>query len=106
MITMGKAQRDKGARFERAVVNLAAAYHLDARRTAPNQTQDGDAEFADVRVAGRRVECKHRQCIGAYLWQWLGDHDALVIKRDGAPALAVIPLADWLEMIGGKLEAE
>lgn len=93
----GKMSRNKGANFERAMVALAKNAGLEARRTAPNQTQDGSAEFGDIRIAGRKVECKHHatiskmfwnpcgndRCIkaGAVYWKWLEGHDALMLKR-------------------------
>lgn len=91
--------RDKGARFEREVVNLAIAAGLPARRTAPNQTQDGDTEFADVRIADLRVECKHHESIGDYIWRWLASNNALIIRKNRREPLAVIPLSTYLALL-------
>ena len=98
---MGKRSRDKGAGFERAVVTAAKAYGLDARRTAPNQTQDGDAVWGDVTINGLKVECRKRESIGGWVWEWLEGNDVLVLGRNRKPPLAVIPLAKMLDLLGG-----
>lgn len=99
---MGKMQRTKGATWERDVVNAARAMGLDARRTAPNQTQDGSTEYGDVTIEGKKCECKHhanipqwRELVNAALLDhcgfkpgkimagWLRGHDALILKQTG-----------------------
>jgi Holliday junction resolvase len=97
---MGKMQREKGARFERAVVEAAKAYGLDARRTS--MTQSGsDSEEADVLVAGKRVECKHRERLSIELWEWQEGVDFVVLKRNGKEPLAVLPMTKLFEMLKG-----
>lgn len=105
---MSAMQRRKGADFEREVVNAAKALGLDARRTAPNQTQDGSTSFPDVMIAGLRVECKHHKDIPHWqeilsaallvdritpsgdIAKWLAGHDALVLKQTGQPVPLVV----------------
>lgn len=55
---MGKASRDKGARFERSLASRFREYGYDARRTARYCGKSGDA--ADVQgLPGIHVEAKH-----------------------------------------------
>jgi len=106
---MSKMQRTKGATWERDVVNLAKSFGLDARRTAPNQTQDGSDTFGDVTINGLKCELKHHAVVPQWIemvncallgsWfkpkkivlSWITGHDALIIKRTGGwAALAVV----------------
>lgn len=118
---MGKMSRTKGAAFERWIVNEAKACGFDARRTAPNQTQDGSDEFGDVRIAGRKIECKHHKTIpkmfweetgspwyaGEVYWKWLKGHDAVIVKRTAKPGqrakpprvLLYLSRIDWLPLM-------
>lgn len=118
---MGSSERRKGADFEREIVRTAIALGLEARRTALNQTQDGADTFADVTIAGLRVECKHRKVIPYWsdlltcallrttfkpagsIAKWLDGHDALIVKQTGLAVPLVVPkngevitLKDWL----------
>jgi hypothetical protein len=108
---MSKSQRTKGATWEREVVNLAKSFNLDARRTAPNQTQDGSDTFGDVTINGLKCELKHHAVVPQWIemvncallntefvpkkivGEWIAGHDALIIKRTGGwAALAVLPM--------------
>jgi hypothetical protein len=98
---MGAMQRRKGANFEREIVNAALAFGLEARRTAPNQTQDGSESFGDVTIQSLKIECKHHKKIPHWneilaaslldikfkpvgeIAQWLKGHDALIMKQTG-----------------------
>ncbi len=111
---MCKMSRTKGAQFERDIVNFAKAAGLEARRTAPNQTQDGSDEFGDVRIAGKKIECKHLASASKFLWtgsgirkagdwywQTIAGHDAIIIKRTAQPGekayepLVIVPNHSW-----------
>ena len=105
---MGKMSRTKGATWEREVVNTAKAFGLDARRTAPNQTQDGSDTYGDVTIEGLKCECKHHAVVPQWvelvncallktifkpkreIGGWVADHDAVIIKRTGGWAALVI----------------
>jgi hypothetical protein len=116
---MGKMQRTKGAEWERTVVNTAKAFGLEARRTAPNQTQDGSDSFGDVTINGLKCECKHHADIPQWIEMvncallktsfqpkkivasWIAGHDALVIKqtRSCAPLVLIHLAFNGLEVI-------
>ena len=105
---MSKMQRTKGATWERDVVNFAKSFGLDARRTAPNQTQDGSDTFGDVTINGLKCELKHHAVVPQWIemvncallcidfvpkkivGEWIAGHDALIIKRTGGWAALVV----------------
>lgn len=55
---MGKASRDKGARFERSLASKFREYGYDARRTAQYCGKTGDASDV-IGLPGIHVEAKH-----------------------------------------------
>ncbi len=96
---MGAMQRRKGKTFENTCVTQAGEAGLDARRTAPMQTQDGAATYGDITIEGERYECKNQQGIGDYIWRWLEGNKGLILKRNQRPALMVIPYTNYLKML-------
>lgn len=105
---MGKPSRDKGARFEREIVAIAQAHDLDAKRVPLS----GATNFAkgDVVVSNDvdswTIEAKKRANGFKTIYGWLekGDCDLLVLGADGArrPALAVLPLSDFFDLLAGR----
>ena len=72
---MGKASRDKGARFERTLASRFREYGYDARRTAQYCGKSGDA--ADVLgLPGIHVEAKHVEQMRLYGWMAQARRDA------------------------------
>ena len=61
---MGKAQRTKGASFERDVVNALKDAGIDAARNL-DQTRDGGG---DIDLGAYMIECKRRASIAVYDW--------------------------------------
>jgi len=104
--TVGKPSRDKGARFEREIVGIAQAHDLDAVRVPLS----GATSFAkgDVVVSNDvdswTIECKKRANGFRTIYRWLekGDCDLLVIGADRKPALAVLPLSDFFDLLAGR----
>ncbi len=102
---MGKPSRDKGARFEREIVARARSHGLTAVRVPLS----GATEFAkgDV-VVGNSVddwvvEAKKRADGFKQIYQWLdADCDVLAIAADRQPALAVLPLEDFFDLLAGR----
>ena len=101
--------RQKGNRFERSAARqIIAADGPDpiigglASTTGRVGHLDLGADFYSRRFAG---ECKHRQSIAGYLWDWLlhinprGHRRLLVIKRDREEPLVVLALTDFLDLI-------
>jgi hypothetical protein len=98
---MGKPSRDKGARRERELVAKAKAAGLFAERV-PLSGAAGGSYTGDVRVADRLCEVKARASGEGFVTieRWLGDNDALVLWRDRSDPLVVVPLTDWLKLLG------
>lgn len=97
---MGKSQRDKGARFERAVVNILKAHDINAQRvplSGATTFAKGDI-MADIRGQPWRFECKARANGFKELYKWIEDNDALVVKADYQEALVVLTLAKFIEL--------
>lgn len=100
----GKASRDKGARFEREVVNGFKFFGLDARRTAYSGAMDW--EKGDIRVtpsypgAERALsgECKRRASLPV-IFNELGEHDFLAVKEDRGQILIVLRFKDFAELL-------
>ena len=102
---MGKPSRDKGARFEREIVAIAQAHDLDAKRVPLS----GATNFAkgDVVVSNDvdswTIEAKKRANGFRTIYRWLeGDCDLLVLGAARQPALAVLPLADFFDLLKGR----
>ena len=91
----GRASRDKGNRFERAIIRLLQDQGLAAERV-PLSGAAGGSYLGDltVPVIGRDlvVEAKARANGFASLYAWLEDLDLLIIKADRRDALVVLPL--------------
>jgi len=98
---MSKMQRDKGNRFERAIVNAFKANNIEAKRVPLS----GATNFAkgDVLAEGKgktyQLELKARQNGFKQLYGWIDGNDALVIKADRQEALVVLPLSEFINLI-------
>ncbi len=106
---MGKSQRDKGARFEREIVNAAREQDLDAFRVPLSGAANGfkdDVVLRDCEGIEWRLEAKKRADGFKQIYQWLGEADALVIGADRRPALAVIPLTAFLDLLNREMAGE
>jgi Holliday junction resolvase len=99
---MGKAQRTKGATFERDVVNALKAAGIDAARNL-DQTRDGGG---DIDVGAYMIECKRRASIAVY--DWLdqctraarpGQIPVVVARGDRREAVVILRLDDFIPML-------
>ena len=86
---MGKAQRDKGQREERAIALLLGATKISAMHKAGH-----DLEMPD----GRTVEVKIRAGGFKRIYAWLEPVDILVIRADRQEPLVVITLEDFKKL--------
>lgn len=100
----GRASRDKGARFEREVVELAREHGLKAQRVplsgAASYAKD-DVEITPTFALGRpwRGECKRRKALPAWLAQALDGCDFVALRADRHDAVAIIPLRTLMELL-------
>lgn len=104
---MGKPSRDKGARFEREIVAIAQAHDLDAVRvplSGATNFHKGDVVVTATGGVKWTIEAKKRANGFRTIHAWLekGDCDLLVIGADRKAALAVLPLADFFDLLAGK----
>src|SRR6516162_5310081 len=91
----GRASRDKGNRLERALVRALQDAGFAAERVPLSGAARG--RFGgDLSVpllgADHRVEVKARANGFRRLYDWLGDHDFLIVRADRSEPLIVIPL--------------
>jgi Holliday junction resolvase len=91
----GRKSRQKGDRFERAIVRLLQDAGFGAERV-PLSGSAGGSYLGDltVPILGRDlvVEAKSRASGFSRLYSWLQDRDLLIIKADRRDALVVLPL--------------
>ena len=100
---MGKASRDKGARFEREVVNDLIAKGLKAQRvplSGATTFAKGDVEViagfdGTTRFTG---ECKRRADLPK-IFEELGDFDFLAVREDRGETLVVIRLKTFADLL-------
>ena len=104
---MGKASREKGKRFERALASHFREYGFDARRTAQYCGKTGDA--SDVAgLPGIHVEAKHVEQMRLYEWMAQAKRDAeaggkgalpaVFHKKNNAEILVTMPLDSWMNL--------
>ena len=83
---MGKMQRDKGARFERAIASAFKDWGYNAFRTAQYEGKSGNC--ADVEgVPGLHIECKHCERMQLYDWMAQAKRDNDASKHKGFPVV-------------------
>jgi Holliday junction resolvase len=100
-MTGGRKSRDKGNRFERAIVRLLQDHGFGAERV-PLSGSAGGSYCGDISVPllGRdlTVECKARKDGFRELYAWLDGRDALVVRAERRDALVVLPLRVAVEI--------
>ncbi len=106
---MGKAQRDKGARIEREIVHrhIEIGVHAERVPLSGAARYQGASHDVDVLAFGREgaplcAEVKGRKSGAGFttLERWLGDNDALFLRRDHADPIVVIPWRVWALLLG------
>ena len=90
----GRASRNKGARFERLIVDLLRSYALDAYRIPLSGASRGFKSDVELRLGSQKLtlEAKSRKSGFTFLYRALGDNDALCVKVDRDDPLIVMPL--------------
>jgi Holliday junction resolvase len=92
---MSRRSRDKGNRTERAIVHVLQNAGFAAERVPLSGAARGrfgrDVSVPPLGI-DRRVEVKCRGNGFRRLYDWLGDHDFLIVKADRLEPLVVLPL--------------
>lgn len=102
---MGKSQRDKGNRIERAIVNALKALDLRCERVPLSGAShyQGRNHDIDLYLPGDDAplcgEVKGRRRFPAWLSSWLSDNDFLVMKADHCEPLVVVPWRIWRKLV-------
>ena len=97
---MGKSQRNKGARFERSIVNTAKEHGLKAVRVPLSGAATGFKD--DVIIYAKdewRLEAKKRANGFKQIYDWKGEADALVIGADRKRPLIVLDMEDFFDLL-------
>lgn len=105
---MGKAQRTKGASFERDIVHdLADSLGVVCARNL-DQTREGGADIVLDRYV---IECKRRASIAVYDWveqaqaACKDDQKPIVVCRaDRKESLAIMKWSDFLTLLGNEIK--
>ena len=97
---MGKKSRDKGAKFEREVVNFHRDMGIASERVTLSGAMKG-SYAGDVVIHGMTAECKIRANGFKELYGWLehDDADFLVIRADRRKPLYVLPEETWVKFL-------
>jgi hypothetical protein len=101
---MGKRSRDKGTRRERELVQAHREIGVEARRVPLSGACDGypGDVVVEVPAVGRLVaESKARAAGDGFktIDSWLGDNDLLLLVRDRAAPVVVLPWRTWSRIL-------
>lgn len=105
---MSRSQRQKGARIEREIVEAHRAFGVKAERypLSGSTRFRGQGHDIDVYAFGPDAEPATTEAKGrktgsgfALLERWLGDYDALFLKRNRADPLVVLPWRMWKRLL-------
>ena len=100
---MPNRQKEKGSRFEREIVELAKKHGLEAYRVPLSGagTIKNDVHIKVGRTLWE-IEAKKRADGFKFLYDNIEGADILVVGADRKRALAVIDLADLLDLLAGR----
>ena len=105
----GARHRRKGERIEREIVDRHKALGVHAERYPLSGASQfrGSAHDVDIYAIGENqaplvAEVKARASGAGFttLEKWLGDYDALFLRRNGADPLVVLPWRLWALILG------
>jgi Holliday junction resolvase len=108
LLLMGKLQRQRGAGFEREIVNdLAETLGVKTRR---NLTQYQVSGEGDLIVGNYVIECKRRREIAVYKFMEQAEQACskeqtpiVLMRADGEKTLAMMRWADFMKLLGNEL---
>jgi hypothetical protein len=104
----GRRSRDKGNRVERELVELHRALGIHAERYPLSGASRfrGSGHDIDIYIYGRDeaplvAESKARKNGAGFttLEKWLGDYDLLVLRRNHADPMIVLPWRIWQRLL-------
>jgi hypothetical protein len=104
----GRAPRARGNRRERELVNLHRAVGVHAERYPAsgatrfrNSSHDLDLYIFGRDEAPLLAECKARRSGGGFvqLEKWLANFDVLLLRRNNAFPMVVVPWRVWLRLL-------
>lgn len=99
----GRRSRNKGARREREFVELHRVLGVEANRVPLSGAAEGFKGDIHLTLRGRalQAEVKARANGSGFttLEKWLGDNDALFLRRDRADAMVVLPWRTWAWLV-------
>ena len=105
----GARHRRKGDRIERDIVDRHKAADIHAERYPLSGASRfrGTGHDVDVYIFGKDAapivsEVKSRKGGAGFttLEKWLGDYDALFLKRNNADPLVCLPWRTWIALLG------
>jgi hypothetical protein len=105
---MSKSQRDKGLRAEREIVDRHKAINVHAERIPLSGASRyrGAGHDVDLYPFGRDAaplvaEVKARKNGSGFtqLEKWLGEYQALFLRRNRADPLVILPWSTWVTML-------
>ena len=105
----GASHRQKGNRIEREIVDRHKAIGIHAERYPLSGASRfrGKGHDIDVYLFGRDnspavAEVKGRKNGGGFvtLEKWLGEYDALFLRRNHADPMVVLPWSTWARLVG------
>lgn len=92
----------KGTRFENMVADTLTKNGVPAERIPLSGSLGGkygsDVVIGTPENPKATIECKNRESIGKYIWEWIEKHDFLAIKRNHHEPLVVVRLEMFAEM--------
>jgi Holliday junction resolvase len=106
----GSKHRRKGSRIEREIVRLHTSIGIHAERVPLSGAAGGNFS-GDVNIyafghdeAPLVGEVKARKTGAGFvtLEKWLGENDALILRRDRAEPMVVIPWRTWCRLVGRR----
>ena len=101
----GRYKRRKGAEIEREIVRRHKEIGIHAERVAPLQAnKDSDSSDIDVYPDGKDnaplcCEVKARKAMPKWLFEWLGENDALFIRPNGQAPFIVMPWDTYVRLV-------
>jgi hypothetical protein len=107
----GCRSRAKGDRIEREIVERHRALGIRAERYPLSGASRfrGSGHDVDIYIFGDEAapaaaEVKGRKSGAGFvtLEKWLGEYDALFLRRDNADAMVVLPWRMWASLIGRR----